>query len=45
MIDLARRVMVVMTRAMLPRPPADSSVLLVVHAWERPSPHTGGWRL
>jgi len=29
MIDLARRVIVAMTRA----------------SWERPSPHTGGWRL
>jgi hypothetical protein len=45
MIDLARRVVDVMTRAMLSRRSEDHAVLLAAHAWERPSPHTGGWRL
>ncbi len=45
MIDLARRVVDVMTRAMLSRRSEHNAVLLGAHAWERPSPHTGGWRL
>lgn len=44
-IMLARRVMDAVTRRMLPAKGGDPSRLLAGHAWERTSPHTGGWRL
>jgi hypothetical protein len=42
---LARRVMDAMARRMLPAAGDDPGELLAGHAWERTSPHTGGWRL
>jgi len=45
MFHLARRVVHVMTRAVRSRRSEDRAVILAAQAWERPSPHTGGWRL
>jgi hypothetical protein len=44
-IRFARRVVFAMSRAVLTRYPEEHHLVLVVHCWERPSPHTAGWRL